>query len=406
LSPRARLVLVVICAGLIAWLSIGVRQTFGLFMQPISLDVGWGREVFAFALALQNLMWGLAQPFAGAFADRYGSGRVVVIGSLIYALGVYLMAETSGAWQMHLGAGFLIGFGLSATSFAVVLAAVGRVVSPDRRSLAFGFTTAIGSFGQFAMVPLGQSFLEAHGWSTALLLLAACSLVMMPLAAGLARDRAESVVPERIAQNVGAALREAAGHTGYRYLTVGFFVCGFQVSFIAVHLPAYLVDAGIDPSIGAWALSLVGLFNVVGSLLCGYLGGRYSKKNVLSMLYLGRALVITVFLIVPVSVTSTLLFASVMGVLWLGTVPLTSGLVAQIFGMRHMGTLFGVVFLSHQLGSFVGVWLGGYLYDATGTYDVVWWIAIALGVAAAILHWPIDERSVDRSIPATVVEQA
>lgn len=395
-----------ICAGLIAWLSIGVRQTFGLFMQPISLDVGWGREVFAFALALQNLMWGLAQPFAGAFADRYGSGRVVVIGSLIYALGVYLMAETSGAWQMHLGAGFLIGFGLSATSFAVVLAAVGRVVSPDRRSLAFGFTTAIGSFGQFAMVPLGQSFLEAHGWSTALLLLATCSLLMMPLAAGLTRRRAESVVPEPTAQNVGAALREAAGHTGYRYLTIGFFVCGFQVSFIAVHLPAYLVDAGIDASIGAWALSLVGLFNVVGSLLCGYLGGRYSKKNVLSMLYLGRALVITVFLIVPVSVTSTLLFASVMGVLWLGTVPLTSGLVAQIFGMRHMGTLFGVVFLSHQLGSFVGVWLGGYLYDATGTYDVVWWIAIALGVAAAILHWPIDERSVDRSIPATAVEQA
>lgn len=406
MSPRARIVLVVICAGLIAWLSIGVRQTFGLFMQPISLDLGWGREVFAFALALQNLVWGLGQPVAGAFADRYGSGRVVVIGSLVYAIGVYLMAQTSGALQMHLGAGFLIGLGLSATSFTVVLAAVGRLVSPERRSLAFGVTTAIGSFGQFAMVPLGQSFLEAHGWSTALLLLAACSLVMMPLAAGLARRRAESVVPERAVQNVGEALREAAGHAGYRYLTVGFFVCGFQVMFIAVHLPAYLVDAGIDASIGAWALSLVGLFNVVGSLLCGYLGGRYSKKNVLSMLYLGRALVITVFLIVPVSVTSTLLFASVMGVLWLGTVPLTSGLVAQIFGMRHMGTLFGVVFLSHQLGSFAGVWLGGYLYDATGTYDVVWWIAIALGVAAAILHWPIDERSVDRPIPAAAVEHA
>jgi len=396
----------VICAGLIAWLSIGIRQTFGLFMQPISLDFGWGREVFAFALALQNLIWGLGQPFAGAFADRYGSGRVVVIGSLIYALGVYLMAETSGAWQIYLSSGFLIGFGLSATSFTVVLAAVGRLVSPDRRSLAFGFTTAIGSFGQFAMVPLGQSFLEAYGWSTALLLLAACLLVMMPLAAGLAKRRTESVVPERTAQNVGAALREAAGHAGYRYLMAGFFVCGFQVTFIAVHLPAYLVDAGIDASIGAWALSLVGLFNVAGSLLCGYLGGRYSKKNVLSMLYLGRALVITVFLILPVSVTSTLLFASVMGVLWLGTVPLTSGLVAQIFGMRHMGTLFGVVFLGHQMGSFTGVWLGGYLYDATGTYDVVWWIAIALGVAAAILHWPIDERSVDRPIPAAAVEHA
>ena len=406
MSPRARLVLVVICAGLIAWLSIGIRQTFGLFMQPISLDFGWGREVFAFALALQNLIWGLGQPFAGAFADRYGSGRVVVIGSPIYALGVYLMAETSGAWQIYLSSGFLIGFGLSATSFTVVLAAVGRLVSPDRRSLAFGFTTAIGSFGQFAMVPLGQSFLEAYGWSTALLLLAACLLVMMPLAAGLAKRRTESVVPERTAQNVGAALREAAGHAGYRYLMAGFFVCGFQVTFIAVHLPAYLVDAGIDASIGAWALSLVGLFNVAGSLLCGYLGGRYSKKNVLSMLYLGRALVITVFLILPVSVTSTLLFASVMGVLWLGTVPLTSGLVAQIFGMRHMGTLFGVVFLGHQMGSFTGVWLGGYLYDATGTYDVVWWIAIALGVAAAILHWPIDERSVDRPIPAAAVEHA
>ena len=404
MSPSARIVLVVICAGLVAWLSIGVRQTFGLFLQPISLDMGWGREVFAFALALQNLLWGLSQPVAGAFADRYGSGRVVVVGTVIYALGVYLMAESTGALQMHLGAGFLVGAGLAATSFTVVLAAVGRLVSPERRSLAFGVTTAIGSFGQFAMVPLGQSFLEAHGWSTALLLLAACSLVMMPLAAGLATRRAETGAPERTGQSVVEALREAAGHSGYRYLTVGFYVCGFQVTFIAAHLPAYLVDGGIDASIGAWALSLVGLFNVVGSLLCGYLGGRHSKKNVLAVLYLGRALVITVFLIVPLSVTSTLLFASVIGVLWLGTVPLTSGLVAQIFGMRHMGTLFGIVFLSHQLGSFTGVWLGGYLYDVTGTYDVVWWIAIALGIAAALLHWPIDERSVPR--PALAAERA
>ncbi len=401
MSPFARLALVVICGGLIVFFSVGVRQSFGLFMQPISLDLGWGREVFAFALAFQNLMWGLAQPVAGGIADRYGSGRVVVVGCLIYALGVFLMAETSTAWEMHIGAGFLVGMGLAATSFTVVLAAVGRLVSPERRSLAFGVTTAVGSFGQFAMVPLGQSFLAGYGWSAALLLLAACSLLMMPLAAAVVLPRAAAAGPDRPDQTVREALAEAAGHGGYRYLTVGFYVCGFQVMFIAAHFPAYLVDSGIDASVGAWALSLVGLFNVIGSFGCGYLGGLFPKKNVLALLYLGRAVVISLFLVVPLTPATALVFASAMGLLWLGTVPLTSGIVAQVFGTRHMGTLFGIVFLSHQLGSFTGVWLGGYLYDVTGTYDVVWWISIVLGVVAALIHWPIDERTVAR--PAVAV---
>ncbi len=398
MSSSSRILIAVICAGLIAWLSVGIRQTFGIFLQPISLELEWGREVFAFALALQNLMWGLCQPIAGAFADRYGSTRVVIIGSLIYALGVYLMAESSSSLQMHIGAGFLVGIGLSATSFTVVLAAVGKLVQSKHRSLAFGVTTALGSLGQFAMVPTGQLFFETYGWSVALLILGACSLLMMPLAAALSNHQKQTVNPQLENLDIRHALREAIQHSGYRYLTIGFYVCGFQVMFIGAHLPAFLVDAGIDSSIGAWALSLVGLFNVIGSLLCGYLGGRYSKKNTLALIYLARAIVIAVFLIVPLSTTSALVFASVMGILWLGTVPLTSGLVAQIFGMRHLGILFGIVFLSHQLGSFTGVWLGGYLYDTTGTYDMAWWIAIMLGITAALLHWPINERAIQRPL--------
>ena len=397
-APPVRLLAAVVCGGLIVWLAVGTRQSFGLFLQPITGDLGWGRETFAFALALQSLMWGLAQPFAGMVADRYGSGRVLVAGTAVYVAGLALMSQTSAAWHFHLGAGVLIGLALAATSFAVVLAAVGRLVTPERRGLTFGIVTAIGSFGQFAMVPTGQAFLAAYGWSTAFVLLAACALLIAPLAVALTGRQPASEGAH--SQGLREALAEAARHGGFRYLTLGFFVCGFQVTFIAVHLPASLADAGIATSVAAWALSLIGLFNVIGSLGCGILGDRFSKKYLLSLLYLVRAVAIAVFLSVPLGTVSVLVFASVMGLLWLGTVPLTSGLVAQIFGTRHMGTLFGIVFFSHQLGSFLGVWLGGYLFDATGSYAPVWWTAVVLGLVAAILHWPIDDRPVARVVLA------
>ncbi len=392
--PQRRLIAAIVCGGVIVWLAVGTRQSFGLFLQPITSDLGWGRELFAFSLALQNLMWGLAQPFAGMVADRYGSGRVLVMGAAVYIAGLALMSQTAAPWHFHLGAGVLIGLALAATSFAVVLSAVGRLVAPERRGLAFGIVTAIGSFGQFAMVPTGQAFLAGYGWSTAFLLLAVCAVMMAPLALAL-RGR-QPAAPGSSNQNLREALAEAARHSGFRYLTLGFFVCGFQVTFIAVHLPASLADSGIATSVAAWALSLIGLFNVVGSLGCGILGDRFSKKYLLSLLYLARAVAIVVFLTMPLGTVSVLVFASVMGLLWLGTVPLTSGLVAQIFGARHMGTLFGIVFLSHQLGSFLGIWLGGLLFDATGSYAPVWWTAVVLGLVAAILHWPINDRPVAR----------
>ena len=393
-NPQSKLAAAVVCGGLIVWLAVGTRQSFGLFLQPITTDFGWGRELFAFALALQNLMWGLAQPFAGMVADRYGSGRVLVIGAAVYIAGLVLMSQTATAWHFHLGAGVLIGLALAATSFAVVLSAVGRLVAPERRGLAFGIVTAIGSFGQFAMVPTGQAFLATYGWSTAFLLLGGCAVLIVPLATALTGRQTETEGVR--SQGLREALIEAARHGGFHYLTLGFFVCGFQVTFIAVHLPASLADSGIATSVAAWALSLIGLFNVFGSLGCGILGDRFSKKYLLSLLYFARAVAIVAFLWIPLGTVSVLVFASVMGLLWLGTVPLTSGLVAQIFGPRHMGTLFGIVFFSHQLGSFLGVWLGGCLFDATGSYAPVWWTAVVLGLVAALLHWPIDDRPVAR----------
>ncbi len=386
---------VVITAGcLIALLGFGVRSGFGLFLEPISADLGWGREVFALAIAIQNLFWGLGQPFAGALADRYGSGRVLATGGLLYAAGVLLMSQTSTPLMLHLSAGVLVGLGLAGASFAVVLAAIGRMVSEERRSWALGLGTAAGSLGQFLMVPIGQLFLSTYGWSIALLLLSCCAALIIPLATALT-GRGEHNASTR-EQTMSEALREAGGHSGYWYLTSGFFVCGFHVAFIQTHLPAYLVDMGIAREIGAWALALVGLFNVFGAYSSGLLGGRYSKKNLLSWLYLARAVAIALFIIVPLSPASVLIFSAAIGLLWLSTVPLTSGLVAQIFGPRYMATLFGIVFLSHQLGAFLGVWMGGYLFDTTGSYEVVWWLSVALGVLAALLHWPINERKVGR----------
>ncbi|HEX6114315.1 MAG TPA: MFS transporter [Geminicoccaceae bacterium] len=390
----SRTAVIAIASGaFILLLSFGIRSNFGLFLQPMSLEFGWGREVFALAMAVQNLLWGVSQPFVGAIADKWGTARTVIGGGLLYALGVYLMSTTASPPELYFSGGVLIGFALSGTSFGVILAAVGRSVAPERRSAALGITTAVGSLGQFLLPPIGQAFLSAYGWQTALALLAAGSLGMV-LAAGGVRGR--MATPAHGEQTIREALDEASRHSGYLYLTAGFFVCGWHVAFIAVHLPAYLADGGLSTEIAAWCLALVGLCNVIGSYAAGVLGGRFSKKYCLSVLYTARSVLILAFIALPLSAVSALAFSALIGLLWLSTVPLTSGLVAQIFGLRYMATLFGIVFLSHQIGSFLGIWLGGYLYDVYGSYDVIWWLSIALGLVAALLHWPIDEREVPR----------
>jgi len=389
-----RPIAVLVGGCLIGVVTFGVRSGFGLFMEPISSTMGWGREIFALSFAIQNLVWGLAQPMAGAVADKFGSARVLAVGGALYAAGVALMAYSSTPGMMHLTAGVLVGLALGCASFSVVLAAIGRVVPEERRSWALGVGTAAGSIGQFLMVPLGQEFIAAYGWQTALLLLGACAALVIPLASVVRGRGGDAVAGSQ--QSLSQALREASRHASYWYLLTGFYVCGFQVAFITAHFPAYVTDLGLDPRVGAWALSLVGVFNIVGSYSSGVLGGRYSKKYLLSGLYLARSAAIALFILLPPSTTNVLVFASVMGILWLSTVPLTSGLVAQMFGLRYMATLFGFVFFSHQLGSFTGVWLGGYLYDTTGSYDVVWWASIALGIAAAFLHRPIVEAPAPR----------
>jgi predicted MFS family arabinose efflux permease len=390
-APPRLPVSIIVCGSLICLISVGVRAGFGLFLPAVSGDLGWGREVFALGIAIQNLVWGLGLPFFGIAADKWGSGRTIALGGLCYAAGVALMSATTTPLSFHLSAGLMVGLGLSGTGFGVVLAAMGKAAGPERRSLALGFGAAAGSLGQFTLVPVGQMLLAAYGWQTAFLLLAAISTLMLPLIWPLRSPPAARPVVG--VQSLGAALAEARRHRGYCLLTCGYFVCGFHVAFISVHLPAYVVDKGLSPEIGAWALALVGLMNVAGSLLSGYVGGRWSKKNSLCVIYASRAVVFTVFVLTPTSVASVLGFAVVMGFLWLSTVPLTTAVVAQIFGPRYMATLVGIVFLSHQLGSFSGVWLGGYLYDATGSYDAVWWLGVVLAVTAALLHWPIDERA-------------
>jgi MFS family permease len=392
-------VLILVCASILLILSFGIRTSFGIFLTPVTTDLGLGRESFAFAIALQNLLWGVSQPFAGAIADRYGSGRVVVVCGLMYVLGLVLMSSATTGVDLSISAGLLIGFALSGTGFPVILSVVGRSVDESRRSLFLGFASAGGSSGQLLMVPLAQVFLDGFGWGTALLLLAVLSSAMVPLAAVLT-GKPTSGTARVIKQSLSQAIGEASRHGGYWYLTAGFFVCGFHVAFIATHLPSFIIDRGAAPALGAVALAVIGFGNIIGSLACGVLGGRYPKRRVLAGLYLGRSVVITLFVLAPVSDLSILLFAAGIGMLWLGTVPLTSGLVAEIFGMRYMATLFGFVFFSHQLGSFLGAWLGGYVFDTTGSYDLVWWIAVVLGIAAALLHWPIDDRPLVRAAPA------
>ncbi|MFB8831525.1 MFS transporter [Azotobacter sp. CWF10] len=384
---------VLLGASLILALSLGIRHGFGLFLAPMSAEFGWGREVFAFAIALQNLIWGLAQPFAGALADRYGAARTVVVGGVLYAAGLALMALADSLWSLSLSAGLLIGIGLSGTSFSVILGVVGRAVPAEKRSLAMGIAAAAGSFGQFAMLPGTLGLIGWLGWSSALLALGLLVALIVPLV-GLLRDNPQP--PQADEQSLGEALREAAGHMGFWLLALGFFVCGFQVVFIGVHLPAYLVDQQLPARVGTTVLALVGLFNVFGTYLAGWLGGRYAKPPLLSALYLLRAAVIVAFVYLPLSEWSAYAFGMAMGLLWLSTVPLTNGTVATLFGVRNLSMLGGIVFLFHQLGAFLGGWLGGWLYDRTGSYELVWQISIALSLMAALLNWPVREQPVAR----------
>jgi len=388
--------LVLICAGIILTLALGTRQTFGLFLQPMSSELGWGRGHYSFALALSNLIWGIAQPFFGAWADKRGAGRVVAVCGLLYAAGLALMPFSTTPLMLDLSAGLLIGLGLSGVSFGIILGVVGRAFPPERRSFALGIASSGGSFGQFLMLPFGQLLISSFGWQVALMALAGTILATVPLATAMVEARRPAEQGAAKTQSLSSALREAGRHVGFWYLTAGFFVCGFQVAFISVHLPAYLLDVKMSPAVGATALALIGLFNIGGSFAAGYLGGRFSKKYLLSSIYFLRAGIVGLFVLFPVTPLSVYLFAAGIGFLWLGTVPLTNGLVGQIFGVRYVSTLFGIVFFSHQVGSFTGVWLGGYLFDATGSYTVVWVASIALAVLAGIINLPIDERPIER----------
>ena len=378
-----------VCGTLIITLSLGIRHAFGVFLRPVSIDLSLTREAFGFAVALQNLLWGIVQPFTGMFADRFGAAPVLVVGGLAYIAGLLLAANSSNATDLYVSVGLLIGLGLSGTSYAVVLGAVGRAVSSEKRSVALGIATAGGSFGMFAIVPGSQLLLSHFGWILALLILAGTAALMPLLALGFVGNERRVLTSSTL--SLSQALVQARQHSGYWLLNAGFFVCGFQTVFIATHLPAFLADQSISPLIAASALALIGFFNIIGTYLWGWYGDKYRKKYLLSTLYLARALVIALFALLPISSASALLFGSAVGLLWLGTVPLTSGLVAQIFGLRYLATLVGIVFLSHQLGSFLGGWLGGYVFDVTGSYDLVWLASIVLGVVAAILHWPIAD---------------
>jgi len=382
-------------ASLILFLSLGIRHSFGLFLSPMSTEFGWNREVFAFAMALQNLAWGVAQPFAGALADRYGPRRTIALGGVFYTIGLILMGYAHSALSLSLSTGLLIGIGLSGTSFSVLLGVVGRAAPPEKRSMAMGIAAAAGSFGQFIMLPGSIHLIEWLGWSAALIVLGLISALVLPLAT-MIKDATPAPQTE-INQSLGAALNEAWHHSGFRLLAFGFFVCGFQVVFIGVHLPAYLVDHQLPVMAGATVLALVGLFNVAGTYIGGWLGERYSKPRLLSALYLARAVVIVLFISFPISIWSAYAFGMSMGLLWLSTVPLTNGTIATIFGVRNLSMLGGVVFLFHQIGSFLGGWLGGYLFDKTGSYDSVWYLSIVLSLVAAALNWPIREQAISRA---------
>ena len=370
-----------ICGSLILLISLGVRHAFGLFLQPVSMDQGWGLETFAFAIALQNLVWGASQPFAGMLSDKFGAKPMVAVGAVLYALGLWIMSIVGSELLFILGAGVLIGLGLSGTTFPVIFGAVSRLVQPEHRSLAMGITMSVGSFGQFAMLPISLGLIVGFDWQAALIALSVLALAMFPLAFGI---RSAPAPVANIDEDVtfSQALRDAFGMRDFWLLSLGFFACGFQVVFIAVHLPAFLASEGVGTGVATTVLALIGLVNIAGTYYAGLWGGRHRKPMMLSWIYLGRAVAIAAFILLPISATSAYVFGAIMGLFWLSTVPL-----------KHMSMLGGIVFFSHQLGSFAGSWMGGWLYDRTGNYDAAWGIAIGLSLIAALLNWPIAERT-------------
>ena len=391
---------VLACGAAVVTLSMGVRHGFGLWLQPITQAQGWSRETFAFAIAVQNLAWGFFGIFAGMMADRFGAFRVLLGGGLLYAIGLVGMALSPSPQLFALTAGVLIGAAQAGTTYAVIFGVIGRQVDPARRSWAMGLSAAAGSFGQFLMVPVEGFLISGFGWQSALLTLAVFVLLILPLAFGLREPGfAGGAAHHHRQQTVGQALREAFRYPSFQLLMAGYFVCGFQIVFIGVHMPSYLKDKGLSPQIASYALAIIGLFNVFGTYLAGTLGQKLAKRKILAFIYLARAAAIAVFLLVPLSPTSVYLFAAVMGLLWLSTVPPTNATIAQIFGVAHLSMLGGFVFFSHQIGSFLGVWLGGLLYDRTGSYDIVWYLAIALGIFAAIVNLPVREAPIARRVP-------
>jgi predicted MFS family arabinose efflux permease len=389
---------VLLCGACVVTLSMGIRHGFGLWLQPITMDRGWTRETFAFALAVQNLAWGLASPFVGALADRFGAWRVLVVGGVLYAAGLVLMGMASSGLAFTGSAGILLGMAQSGTTYAIVYGVIGRNVAPEKRAWAMGMTAAAGSFGQFLMVPVENWLIGAFGWQSALFVLGCLALAIVPLAFGLKEPKA---APAALGdQSIAGAVREAFSTPSFQWLMAGYFVCGFQLVFIGVHLPSYLKDNGLTPEVATTALALIGLFNVIGTYTAGVLAGELPKRYVLATIYGLRAVAIAVFVAMPLTPWSVYVFASMMGLLWLSTVPPTNALVAHIFGVKYLSMLSGFVFVSHQLGSFLGAWLGGKLYDATGSYDAAWWVAIALGIFAAIVHLPIREQAIVRPAAA------
>ena len=387
---------VLMCGAAIVTLSMGIRHGFGLWLQPVTQSQGWSRETFSFAIAIQNLVWGFTGIFAGMLADRLGAFKVIVGGALLYALGLVGMAIAKTPLGFMASAGILIGMAQAGTTYAVIYGVIGRNISAEKRSWAMGVAAAAGSFGQFLMVPTEGLLISTFGWQQALMILGLAALMMIPLAWGLREPgfHGGSIVHRE--QTILQALKEAFKYPSFQLLMAGYFVCGFQVVFIGVHMPSYLRDKGLSPQVASYALALIGLFNVFGTYAAGVLGQKMQKKYILAFIYLSRAVAISLFLLAPISPLTVYVFSSVMGVLWLSTVPVTNAAVAQIFGVAHLSMLSGFVFFSHQIGSFMGVWLGGYLYDRTGSYDIVWYIAIGLGVLAALINLPVKEATIIR----------
>ena len=378
---------------------MGIRHGFGLWLQPITQAQGWGREEFAFAMALQNLAWGFMGIFAGMAADKFGASRVIALGALFYCIGLLGMAWATDPWVFALFTGLIIGTAQAGTTYAVIYGVIGRNVPPERRSWAMGIAAAAGSFGQFLMVPVEGLLISQAGWQNALVFLAVAALLIMPLAWGLREPGLNAPGQVKREQTIAQALKEAFKYPSFQLLMAGYFVCGFQVVFIGVHMPSYLKDHGLPPHVASYALALIGLFNVFGTYIAGTMGPQIPKKNILAFIYMARSVAIVIFLLAPLTPTSVYLFSMVMGLLWLSTVPPTNAAVAHIFGVAHLSMLSGFIFFGHQIGSFMGVWLGGYLYDQTGSYDIVWYLAIALGVLAALVNLPVRESPIARPTP-------